>query len=88
MSVCFEAMSLTTEWLSEVEMIESGERNDFDPTVWVWEIVLFSYQILPIISTAVDNSTLCGKDYAFISPSYEAYLLSGLWSIYGLLRHL
>lgn len=29
------------------------------------------------------QQTQRGKDYAFISPSYEAFFLSGLWSIYS-----
>lgn len=33
------------------------------------------------------QQTQRGKDYTFISPSYEAFFLSGLWSIYVMLIH-
>lgn len=52
-----------------------------------WGGCLCCYQILSVISEAVDNCMQRGKDYAIISSRVAACFQWGLWSIYVPLTH-
>lgn len=82
LSVFFEAWVIEWSW---------SDRKWEKKLLWPYSVSLGGCFVF--LSNSPHNLHGCcqqtqrGKDYAFISPSYEAFFLSGLWSIYVMLIH-
>lgn len=82
LSVFFEAWVIEWSW---------SDRKWEKKLLWPYSVSLGGcfvfYSNSPHNLHGCCQQTQRGKDYAFISPSYEAFFLLGLWSIYVMLIH-